>query len=369
MFGRILSLVIKELLTIWRDKKTRSLLFIPPVADMIVFTFAATLEVKNVPVGIWNEDRGVEARDLAARIEGSPNFARIVFLGSHGEAARAIDQRQVLMVVHIGPEFSRDLASGNPARVQFLLDGRRSNAGQIVAGYGAEVLARYEQELALSRRMSSPPSTVVARSWFVPNLEATWSTVPGLVAVLSMALGMVITSLSVARERELGSFEQLLVSPLSAGEIMIGKALPAIVVGVGEVTVMILIGVLFYHIPFEGSVGLLYFSMAVYLASIIGVGLFVSALTSTQQQAIIGAFCFIVPAILLSGFASPIENMPRWLQYLTLANPCRHFLVISKGIFLKAMPASEVLANTVPLGIIALVTLSAATWLFRGRTS
>jgi ABC-2 type transport system permease protein len=369
MFGRIFSLVIKELLTIWRDQKTRSLLFIPPVADMIIFTFAATLEVKNVPVGVWNEDPGVEARDLGARIEGSPNFARIIYLRTHEDAARAIDLRQVLMVVHIGPDFSRDLACGRTAKVQFLLDGRRSNAGQIVAGYGAEILARYEQELMLSRKWSSPPSMVVARSWFVPNLEATWSTVPGLVAVLSMALTMVITALSVARERELGTFEQLLVSPLSSGEIMIGKALPAIVVGIGEVTIMILIAVLFYRIPFHGSVLLLYSSMVVYLAAVIGVGLFVSALTANQQQAIIGAFSFIVPAILLSGFASPIENMPRWLQYLTLANPCRHFLVISKGVFLKAMPASEVIANTIPLGIIAVVTLSAATWLFRGRMS
>jgi ABC-2 type transport system permease protein len=369
MLGRIFALVIKELLTIWRDKKTRSLLFIPPVADMIVFTFAATLEVKNVPVGIWNEDQGALARDFAARMEGSPNFARIIYLRNHDEVARAIDLRQVLMVVHIGADFSREIACGRPTKVQFLLDGRRSNAGQIVAGYGAEILARYEEELTLYRKSPSPPSMVVARSWFVPNLEATWSTVPGLVAVLSMALGMVITSLSVARERELGTFEQLLVSPLSSGEIMIGKALPAIVVGIGEVTVMILIGVVIYHIPFHGSVWLLYSSMVVYLAAIIGVGLFVSSLTATQQQAIIGAFCFIVPAILLSGFASPIENMPQWLQYLTLANPCRHFLVVSKGVFLKAMPASEVIANTVPLAIIAVVTLSAATWLFRGRLS
>jgi ABC-2 type transport system permease protein len=368
MLGRIVSLLLKELLTIWRDKKTRALLFIPPVTDMIVFTFAATLEVKNVPVGIWNEDRGAEARDLAARMEGSPNFARVVYLHSHRDAARALNLRQVLMVVHIGQDFSREVACRNPTKVQFLLDGRRSNAGQIVAGYGAEILARYEEELTLYRKSPPPPSVVVARSWFVPDLEATWSTVPGLVAVLSMALGMVITSLSVARERELGTFEQLLVTPLSSAEILLGKALPAVVVGLAEVTVMILIGVLIYHIPFQGSALLLYASMTVYLAAIVGVGLFVSSLAATQQQAIIGAFCFIVPAILLSGFASPIENMPRWLQWLTVANPCRHFLVVSKGVFLKAMPVSEVITNTVPLAIIAAVTLSAATLLFRGRT-
>jgi ABC-2 type transport system permease protein len=369
VLNRILSLVIRELLTIWRDPKTRSLLFIPPVADMIIFTFAATLEVKNVPIGVWNEDRGVLSRDLAARLEGSPNFARVVYFDGHKSTARAMDLREVLMVVHFGPEFSRSVASGQPAKVQLLLDGRRSNAAQIVAGYGGEIVTRYEQELDHHGRSSEPPSVVVTRAWFVPDLQATWSTVPGLLAVLSMALGMVIPSLSIARERELGSFEQLLVSPLSSGEILIGKAVSAMVVGLCEGTMMILIAVVIYRVPFQGSPFLLYFGLVVYLAAVIGIGLFVSSLAVTQQQAIIGAFSVILPAILLSGFASPIENMPRWLQWLTLANPSRHFLVISKGIFLKDMPASEVFANMIPLVVIAAVTLSGASWLFRSRTA
>ena len=175
MLNRILSLVIRELLTIWRDPKTRSFLFIPPIADMLIFTFAATLEVKNVPIGVWNEDRGVISRDLAARLEGSPNFARVVYFDGHKNTARAMDLREVLMVVHIGPDFSRSVASGQPAKVITAGRPQICNTAQIVAGYGGEIVTRYEQELDHHGRSSEPPSVVVMRAWFVPDLQATWS--------------------------------------------------------------------------------------------------------------------------------------------------------------------------------------------------
>jgi ABC-2 type transport system permease protein len=207
----------------------------------------------------------------------------------------------------------------------------------------------------------------VARVWFNPNFETTWSSVPNLVAILTTVLGLVVTALSVARERELGTFEQLLVSPLRPIEIIVGKTVPALLIGLVEVTGMLLVGVFLFRVPFHGSIALLYASMLVYLAAVIGVGLFISSLSRTQQQAILGAFVFMVPAVLLSGFASPIENMPDWLQWVTLANPVRHFLVIVKGLFLKDLPAVEVARNLWPLALIAPLTLSAATWLFRRR--
>ncbi len=186
-------------------------------------------------------------------------------------------------------------------------------------------------------------------------------------AILTTLMGVMVTALSVARERELGTFEQLLVSPLSPTEIIIGKTLPALLIGVMEASGMVFVGVQVFRVPLTGSIGLLYLSMVVYLGAVIGVGLFVSSLAKTQQQAILGAFVFMVPAMLLSGFASPIENMPDWLQTVTLANPIRHFMVISKGIFLKNMPAAEVAKNLFPLVLIATVTLSASSWLFRHR--
>ena len=367
MLGRIRCLVVKELLAVLRDPQSRIILVVPPLVQMLVFTFAATQEVKNVPVAVLNKDTGVHGRDLVARFEGAPNFTKVVHLRSDADVAPALDARQVLMVVHVGADFSREVAAGRPAQVQLLLDGRRANATQLAAGYAREIVAAYDGEVAAGQGRPAAVSAVVARVWFNPNLDPQWSTVPGLVAILTTLMGVMVTGLSVARERELGTFDQLLVSPLSPAEILIGKSVPALVIGAAQATGMALVGVFVFGVPFRGSVGLLYAAMAVYLLAVIGVGLLVSSLARTQQQAILYSFLFMVPAMLLSGFASPVENMPDWLQALTQANPVRHFLVILKGLFLKDLPAAEVARHLLPLAAIAAVTLTAAAWLFRRR--
>ncbi len=367
MWQRIRTLVVKELLAMWRDPKSRTMLFLPPILEMCIFTFAATQEVKNVSLGILNRDYGTVARDLVARFEGSRTFNRIHFLGDERDIERTIDSGEALAVLHIGPDFSREVLARRPAAVQMILDGRRSNAAQIVAGYATDVITRYNLELSEHNERARPPSVVAARIWFNPNFSGIWNSVPGLVAILTTVMGLMVTSLSVARERELGTFEQLLVSPLEPYEIIVGKTLPALLIGIIEATGMVLVGVLAFRVPFNGSVLLLYVSITVYLFAVIGVGLFVSSLAKTQQQAILGGFVFMVPATLLSGFASPVENMPDWLQTVTLANPVRYFMVIVKGIFLKDMPASIVVQNLWPMAIIGTVTLSSAIWLFRHR--
>jgi ABC-2 type transport system permease protein len=364
---RIFTLIVKELLAVWRDPRSRFLLVGPPLIQMLLFTFAATQDVTNVRMAVLNQDYGTAARDLVARFEGSPNFSEVRHLGSDADIAPAVDGQSVLMVLRIFPNFSRELAAGRPASVQLILDGRRSNAAQLVSGYAQAIFDAYNQELVEGRRLPRPPSIAVARIWFNPDRETAWNSVPSLVVILSTLMGLVVTALSVARERELGTFEQLLVSPLEPFEIILGKTVPALLIGLAEVTMMIGVGIALFRAPLHGSVVLLYASMLVYLPAVIGVGLFVSSLARTQQQAILGAFVFMVPAITLSGFASPIENMPDWLQWLTLANPVRHFLVIVKGIFLKDMPATEVFHSLWPLALIALATLSASAWLFRRR--
>jgi ABC-2 type transport system permease protein len=367
MWQRIHTLIIKEFLAVWRDRKSRAILIVPPLVQMLVFTFAATQEVKNVRMAVLNRDSGIAARDLVARFEGSPNFAAVRHLRDESEIEEAIDSRDALMVLHVQSDFSRKVAAGQPASVQLILDGRRSNAAQIVAGYAMEIVNRYTGELLENRRNAQPPSVVAARIWFNPNMEGTWNSVPGLVAILTTTMGLVVTALSVAREREVGTFEQLLVSPLSPREIIVGKTVPPLVIGLAEASGMMIVGVLVFRVPFVGSLILLYAGMVVYLFAVIGVGLFVSSLAKTQQQAILGAFVFMVPAILLSGFASPIENMPEWLQRITLANPIRYFVVIVKGIFLKDMPLAIVAENLWPMAVIGAVTLSSAGWLFRRR--
>jgi ABC-2 type transport system permease protein len=375
--NRIVTLIVKELLAVARDPRGRFILIGPPVIQMLIFTFAATLDMTNVRMAVLNEDYGTAARDLVARFEGSPNFGAVQHLRGEAEVAPAIDSGGVLMVLHLRADFSREVAAGRPAAVQLILDGRRSNAAQIVAGYAQAILDAYNAELtadsALSptgvgrARRGEPPSVAVARIWFNPNRETSWNSVPSLVAILTTLMGLVVTALSVARERELGTFEQLLVSPVQPAEIIVGKTVPALLIGLAEATGMVLVGVVVFRAPLHGSVALLYASMTVYLAAVIGVGLFISSLARTQQQAILGAFVFLVPAITLPGFASPIENMPDCLQWATLANPVRHFLVIVKELFLKDMPAAEVFRNLWLLAVIAGLTLSAAAWLFRRR--
>jgi ABC-2 type transport system permease protein len=362
------TLVIKELLAVWRDPRGRVVLFMPPLVQLTIFAFAATQEVKNVPVAVLNNDAGTASRDLLARFEGSRNFSKITYLRNQREIETAINTRTALAIIHLQSDFSRRVETGEGADVQLILDGRRSNAAQIVAGYSAAIVGDYNQELSSTKPNAlPPPSIVVSRMWFNPNQVVTWNTVPSLVAVLTTLMGLLVTALSVARERELGTFEQLLVSPLEPYEIILGKTIPALLIGMGEATGMILLGVFLFRVPFHGSVLVLYGSMLIYLVAVIGVGLFISSLAKTQQQAILGAFAFMIPAILLSGFASPVENMPEWLQTVTLANPIRYFIIIVKGVFLKSLPVSVVFENLWPMAVIGAITLSSATWLFRHR--
>ncbi len=367
MWLRLRTLIIKELLAAWRDPKGRIILIVPPVFQMLIFSFAATQDVTNVRMAVLNRDRGTVARDLIARFEGSPNIQMITYVNDEAELARSIDGMDVLLALHIPAEFSRLVTAGQPCVIQMILDGRRSNAAQIVAGYAGSIIERFNAELVGPRRVQKPPSAVVSRIWFNPNLLSTWNSVPGLVAILTTSMGLMVTSLSVARERELGTLEQLLVSPLAPIEIIIGKTVPAMLIGAAEATLILIVGVVVFHIPFQGSVVLFYAAMLVYLASVIGVGLLISCLAQTQQQAILGAFVFMVPAILLSGYASPIENMPDWLQPLTRVNPLRYYMTIVKGVFLKAMPASMVVRLLGPIALIAVVNLSASVWIFRRR--
>jgi ABC-2 type transport system permease protein len=367
MWLRIHSLIKKELLAVWSDPKSRFVLLGPPVLQMLIFAYAATQEVKNVRIAVLNQDMGTYARDLVARFEGSPNFRGVDHLSSVADIGRVIDSRSVLLVVHIRQDFSRELAAGRLTSVQLIHDGRSSNASQILGGYALEIVSNYNSELAQSRPVPPPPSVVVSRIWFNPNLDALWSTVPSLVAILVALEGMMVTGLSVARERELGTFDQLLVSPLSPGEIVLGKTSAAFLIGIAEGTLMVSVAVFLFRVPFTGSLILLYLAMSVYLLALLGLGLFISSLAWTQQQAILGTFSLMVPMMLLSGFASPVENMPDWLQVVTLANPVRHFIVIVKGLFLKAMPLSDVVNSLWPLMLIATATLVGSTRLFRRR--
>ncbi len=368
MFGtRVPALIVKELLTLFRDPKSRLVLVMPPLLQLVIFSFAATLEVKNISLAIYNQDPGQHSQELIQRLKGSPTFTHLYFVDSVGRLQPMLDKQKVLAALHFPQNFSRDIENGLSAKVQVLLDGRRSNAAQIVNGYLARLTRGYSLEVRKNRQTEALPVKIVDRHWFNENLFYLWFTVPSLVGILAMMVSLVVTALSVARERELGTFDQLLVSPLMPVEILIGKTLPAVLIGVAEGSLIWVVGVWVFGVPFTGSAWLLLLALVVFILSVVGVGLFISALSKTQQQAILGAFVFMVPAVTLSGYASPVENMPEWLQTATWFNPLTHFLVAVKGIFLKDMPFPEVWANTWPMLLIGLFTLILAGWFFTRR--
>jgi ABC-2 type transport system permease protein len=364
---RLKALITKEFIATLRDPKSRTILIGPPLVQLLVYSYAATLEVTNVDILILNRDAGKWAVELVHRIDGAPTFRNITHVGSPAALRAAIDMQQAIAAVQIGPTFSRDIEAGLPANLQIILDGRKSNASQIVAGYLKQIINGLAAETPSGRRAATATIRVVSRNWFNPNLIFQWFMVPNLVVSIALLIGLIVTALSIARERELGTFDQLMVSPLRTHEILIGKVIPPMVIGMFHITLYILAAVFIFGVPLHGSILLLYGSALFYLLAVVGIGLFISAMCMTQQQAILGAFLFMVPATLLSGFATPIANMPSWLQPITLINPMRYFLVIVEGVFLKDIPFRAVAAETFPLALIAIVTLAAASWLFRRR--
>ena len=363
MIYRIRSLVIKELQSLLRDPQSRRLLIVPVLLQLVLFPFAATLEVKNNTLAIFNEDSGAPSIELIQRFARAEAFPDLLILHSDAEVRQTIDRQEALLVLRFPSTFSRDLAAGRPAALQAILDGRRSNSSQIAFNYAQTIVSGYVNE-----QIGIPAgSELVVRNWFNPNLDYKWFIVPSLIALITTLGSMIVTALSVAREREQGTFDQLLVSPLTPGMIMIGKAVPAIIVAFFQGTIILIAAVFVYRIPFQGSLLLFYGAALVYVLSLVGCGLFISSLCNTQQQAFLGAFGFLVPAILLSGFTAPIENMPIWMQRITWADPLSHFLVIVKGIFLKGMGFSDVWTNTWPMLVIATVTLGASVIIFNRK--
>ncbi|MDD2391085.1 MAG: ABC transporter permease [Desulfobacterales bacterium] len=366
MFVRLKSLIKKEFLVALRDPKARMVLIVPPLIQIFVFSFAMTQEARNVSLGVLNLDSGSAGFELVERFQSAVTFTKILRLDGNANIRPILDEQRATAVLIVPSDFSADISSGRTGRVQLLLDGRKTNTSQIVRGYAMKIVQQFIDDMTPDDYQSAP-AAMITRHWFNPNLNFKWYTVPSLVCVLATIVGLILTSLSVSREREMGTFEQILVTPLRPVEILIGKAVPSLILAAGSATLLITVGIFAFRIPFQGSLALLFGALTIFLLSIIGIGLFISALSMTQQQAILGVFVFMPPAVLLSGFATPIENMPAWLQTVTAANPLRWFLVIVRGIFLKDMPAADVLSNAWPLAVIALVTLAAATWLFRHR--
>ena len=270
------------------------------------------------------------------------------------------------MVIRIDPDFSADLLAGKPAPLQVIVDGRNSNTALLVVNYAGSIVRRFNEDWA-AEHGGAVQVRIESRSWFNPNLESRWFFVPAIVGLLTLLVTMLVTALSVAREREQGTFDQLLVTPMTPAEILIGKALPGFLIGILEATLITLAAVFWFKVPLLGSVATLYAGTLLFLLSAVGMGLMISSIAVTQQQGLLGAFFFMVPAIILSGFATPIRNMPQIVQDLTLLNPMRYFLIFLRGVFLQGTPVELLISQLWPMAVIGIVSLGIAGWLFRNR--
>ncbi len=364
---RIFALMIKEFLALLKDKKSRTVLIGPPLIQLIVFAYAATYDLNHVPYAVYNEDPGHASRLFLSGLRGSPTFHLVKYLENDGQIHRVIDHKEALMALHFGPDFTKNLLLERPATLQVIIDGRDSNTAMVALNYVRTILIQFNEEWTIGRGRTSSPARINMRAWFNQNLESRWFIVPGIVGLLTLVVTTLVTALSVAREREAGTFDQLLVTPIRPMEILLGKTLPGIAIGIVEAGLIICIAVAWFHIPLRGSLTALYLGLFLFLLSSIGVGLMISSMALTQQQGLLGAFLFIVPSIILSGFATPIANMPPLVQKLTLINPLRYFLIILRSVFLEGSGLSQLYSQYWPMALIGGVNLCIAGLLFRRR--
>lgn len=366
-YRHIIALAIKEFLALLRDKRSRIVIIAPPIIQLLVFGFAATYDLNHVPIAIYNQDTGQVSRELISHLEGSPTFQVIKTINNEVNIAPLIDNKEVLLILSIGPHFSADMLRGKSTSIQLILDGRNSNTAMIAMNYVSTILLDFNHDWLLTHGMAGPKVALLMRNWYNENLQSRWFIIPGIVCLLTLVVTLLVTALSVAREREAGTFDQLLVTPLRPVEILIGKAIPGLVIGVVEATAIIILTVWLFNIPLRGDMGALYLGLLLFLLSATGIGLMISAISVTQQQAILGTFLFLVPAVILSGFSTPIANMPELIQWLTYLDPLRYFLIIVRGVFLEGVSYGLLLNQYWPMLILGVVTLALSGWLFRHR--
>lgn len=362
---QIAALVRKEFLALVKDPANRMILFAPVLVQSLLFGYGATYDLLNVPYAVLDQSHSKPSAELLARLDGTRLFRRAATLSSSRQIAEVIDSGKVLMVFSIPPDFETLLTTDQNAPVQMILDGRNSTTAGVAAAHVGAIVADYNASL----HSTSPGIVIERRSWFNPNIESRWTMMSGLVAALSMLQTLLIAALSVAREREHGTFDQLLVTPLTPTGILIGKAVPAVVIGLIQSLLIFLITRFWFGIPVQGSMGMLLFGLLTFTVTVVGVGLSISALSLTMQQAMLYAFLLIIPLMLLSGLLTPIDNMPDILQTITYANPLRFGINIVRRVYLEGAALGDIATEFIPLLVIAAITLPLAAWLFRHRLS
>jgi ABC-2 type transport system permease protein len=364
---RIMALIHKEFLAVLKDPRGRFIIFLPPILQCLIFGYAASFDLDDVPYAVLDQDHSAASVALLARLDGSGIFRRQADLGRYEDISSWINSRRALLVVQIGQDFERQLRAGKSVDIQVIADGRNSNTAGTALGYFQSVVEGFNAVCRAQRGGAVPRVEVVIRSWYNPNLDSRWSMIPSLIGTLTMMGTLMLTAMSVAREREQGTFDQLLVTPFRPFEIMVGKAIPNMVIGLTQSTTILLIAQFWFHIPFAGSFAVLYAGLGLFLMAAVGLGLFVSSLAATMQQAMLFAFLLVMPFALLSGLTTPITSMPEFLQSVMVINPLRYALDLTKRVYLEDAGFPQLISDFIALGVIGIVTLAGAAWLFRRR--
>jgi ABC-2 type transport system permease protein len=370
MLERIRRMLVKEFLQLSRDPRMKAVIFAVPIVQSLIFGYAVTTDVRNVATAIYDLDRSPESRELVARFTGSGYFEAVAFPRDGEEIERLVDGGRVQAVIAMNPGFGAAIRRGGTSSLQVIVDGTDSNTASLVLTYASRVAGSWSESIMIERVGRSggkveKPLEMQSRSWFNPNLESRNFYVPGVVALLVTLITLMLTSMAIVREKEVGTIEQIVVTPIRQYEFIIGKSIPFALIAFVDVILVTMVAVFWFRIPILGSGLLLLAATGVYLLSTIGIGLFISTVSRTQQQAMMATFFFFIPAILLSGFMFPIANMPQAVQYATYLNPLRYFLVIIRGIFLKGIGPAVLWPQIAALFVLGIAMLAFATSRFR----
>ncbi len=369
VFERLQHMIRKEFIQVFRNSKMRAIVLVMPLVQSMVFGYAVTTDVKQVTTAIYDQAQTPESRDLIDRFIHSGYFSVQTMIRSDREIDELIDHGKVAAIIRIPPDFSGKIAAGTTAAVQIIVDGTDSNTAGVVLSYAGNIVRNNAIEL-LQKQMGSPGRVPVGvnlqtRAWFNENLTSRNFYVPGVIAVIVMLVTLLLTSMSVVREKELGTMEQIVVTPITPFEFILGKTMPSIILGFANMILVTLISVFWFDIPVRGSLITLFIANGFYLMTTIGIGLLISTISETQQQAMMSTFFFYLPAVLLSGFMFPIANMPDVVQAFTYFNPLRYFLIIIRGIFLKGVGVAILWPQILALLVLGSLVLTMAVKRFR----
>ena len=383
MWERLKHMLIKEFIQILQDPRMKAVIFVMPVLQLIVFGYAVTTDVVEIPTAVADFEGSAQTREMVRRFEGSGYFKVIRRPESAAALRELVDRGVVKAALQFDPGFTKDLMRGRTVAVQVIVDGTDSNTASVVMDYANRIIVQYNQEasrnaLAAQKVAKGTPRSddlvlrlggidLRSRVWYNPDLRSRNYNVPGVIAVIIMLTSLLLTSMAIVREREIGTMEQLMVTPIRPAELILGKTLPFALICFFDVVLITLVAVFWFTVPIRGSLFLLFAATALYLLSTLGIGLFISTVSRTQQQALMSTFFFYLPAVLLSGFMFPIANMPVAVQYVTYANPLRYFLVIIRGFFLKGSGPAVLWPQMLALFILGGTVITASSLRFRKR--